>query len=136
MKTKRMGNRHWALGVRGVVVSTMIVAQVVFAQKPDRTTPPPVGPTPSFSMAQVQHFTLSNGLPVVLLEKHQVPLVQINLVIKAGAVNESAEKTGLASMVSTMLTDGAGSRDALAFADAVDYLVLPSGEPRGHILRQ
>jgi len=100
----------------------MLSVSLAFAQKPDRAAPPPVGPPPSFTMAPVQHFTLSNGLPVVLLEKHQVPLVQMNLVIKSGAVDEPAGKTGVASLVAAMLTDGAGARDALAFADAVDYL--------------
>jgi zinc protease len=100
----------------------MLALTTAFAQKPDRTAPPQAGPPPSFTMAPVQHFALSNGLPVVLLEKHQVPLVQINLVIRSGAVDEPVAKTGVASLVAAMLTDGAGSRDALAFADAVDYL--------------
>ena len=126
-KTARNDGWHFVPrndGLRLLLLPVVLLSIVFssFAQKPDRTAPPPVGPTPSFSMAQVQHFTLSNGLQVVLLEKHQVPLVQINLVIKSGAVNDPAGKTGLASMVATMLTDGSGSRDALAFADAVDYL--------------
>jgi predicted Zn-dependent peptidase len=104
------------------LIIALLISTAVFAQKPDRSGPPPAGPTPVFFMAPVKHFTLANGLPVVLLEKHQVPLVQINLVIFSGAVDDPAEKSGLASMVATMLTDGAGSRDALAFADAVDYL--------------
>ena len=100
----------------------MLACCAAYAQKPDRSVPPPAGPPPSFTMAPVQHFALSNGLSVVLLEKHQVPLVQINLVINSGAVNEPAGKTGLSSLTAAMLTDGSGSRDALAFADAVDYL--------------
>jgi zinc protease len=108
--------------LRLCVAILMLFGSTLFAQKPDRSGPPPVGPRPTFTMAPVQHFTLSNGLQVVLVEKHQVPLVQINLVIKSGAVDEPASKTGVASLVAGMLTDGAGSRDALAFADAVDYL--------------
>jgi len=119
---KSIGNRYWAIGNSALLAVALLFAEETVAQKPDRSSPPTVGPPPSFSMAPVQHFTLSNGLPVVLLEKHQVPLVQMNLVIYSGAVNDPAGKTGLASMVATMLTDGAGSRDALTFADAVDYL--------------
>jgi zinc protease len=100
----------------------LLCSFAALGQKPDRTAPPTIGPPPSFTMAPVKHFALSNGLQVVLLEKHQVPLVQINMVIKSGAVNDPAGKAGLASLVADMLTDGAGTRDALAFADAIDYL--------------
>lgn len=92
------------------------------AQKPDRSTPPELGPPPSLQLPPIQRFTLSNGLPVVLMEKHQVPLVQINLLVRAGTANDPEEKRGLASMTAAMMQEGAGDRDALAFADAVDFL--------------
>jgi zinc protease len=120
------GRGGW--GVRVISLRLCVSAVIFFvsvvasAQQPDRSAPPQVGPPPSFAMAPVQQFTLSNGLQVVLLEKHQVPLVQIDLVVKAGGVDNAPAKTGLASMVALMLTDGSGSRGALAFADAVDYL--------------
>jgi len=99
-----------------------LVAFPVYAQKVDRSAPPKVGPPPVFRMAPIQRFTLSNGLRVVLLEKHEVPLVQINLVFSTGSVMDPEGKTGLASMTAAMLTEGAAGRDALALADAIDYL--------------
>ncbi|HXG00468.1 MAG TPA: pitrilysin family protein, partial [Bacteroidota bacterium] len=66
--------------------------------------------------------SLSNGLPVVMMEKHQVPLVQINLLVRAGTAMDPEGKRGLASMAAAMMEEGAGDRDALAFADAVDFL--------------
>jgi predicted Zn-dependent peptidase len=59
---------------------------------------------------------------VVLMEKHQVPLVQINLVIRTGSAMDPVGKTGLASMTASMMMEGAGTRDALQLADAIDYL--------------
>ncbi len=103
------------------LVSCLVVVPVS-AQKVDRSAPPKVGPPPVFRMAPIQRFTLSNGLRVVLLEKHEVPLVQINLVFSTGSVMDPEGKTGLASMTAAMLTEGAAGRDALALADAIDYL--------------
>ncbi len=108
--------------MKRLLIIALLISTAVFAQKPERSGPPPAGPIPVFFMPPIKHFTLANGLPVVLLEKHQVPLVQINLMVFSGAVDDPADKPGLASMVASMLTDGAGSRDALAFADAVDFL--------------
>jgi predicted Zn-dependent peptidase len=92
------------------------------AQKPDRSTPPPVGPTPVFSVPSIQRFTLPNGLAVYLMEKHEVPLVQVNLLVQAGTAMDPAGKSGLANMTAALMMEGAGVRTALELADAIDYL--------------
>jgi zinc protease len=58
----------------------------------------------------------------MLMEKHTVPLVQVTLVVRAGSVRDPAGKEGLAAMTAALMTRGAGSRDALELAEAVDYL--------------
>lgn len=103
-------------------VAGMVALSWVSAQEPDRSVPPRPGPPPEFSVPPVQKFALSNGLPVFLLEKHQVPLVQINLLVQAGTVMDPPGKSGLANMAAAMMMEGAGSRDALALADAIDVL--------------
>ena len=92
------------------------------AQKPDRSLPPKIGPPPALHVGPVLHFKLSNGLPVLLLERHRVPLVQMNLLIHAGAAMDPPGKKGTANMTAALLTEGAGGRDALQLADAIDYL--------------
>lgn len=105
-----------------VVLALALVAAAADAQTPDRSKPPKPGTPPQLRLAPIQHETLTNGLQVLVLEKHQVPLVQIDLVIRAGAVNDPRGKAGRASMTADMLTQGAGSRNALEIADAVDFL--------------
>jgi zinc protease len=102
----------------------------VLAQ-PDRSSPPQPGPPPQLKLPPIRHFKLSNGMPVVLLEKHTVPLVQINLVILAGSCMDPEGKSGLASMTAAMLTEGAGRRNALQLADAIDYLGARIGAGSG-----
>ncbi|MCK5573863.1 MAG: insulinase family protein [Bacteroidetes bacterium] len=92
------------------------------AQQPDRSAPPKPGPPPSLELPPIHHLQLSNGLEVMLMEKHDIPLIQMRLVIRAGAIMDPEGKTGVASMVAALLTSGAGSRDALQLADAIDYL--------------
>lgn len=88
----------------------------------DRSAPPAPGPAPALELPSVQRFTLSNGLPVVLMEKHQVPLVDLRLLIDAGAVDDPADRRGLASVTLDMMDEGAAGRDALALAEEVDFL--------------
>lgn len=91
-------------------------------QAPDRSVAPKPGPVPALKLPEIQKRTLSNGLPVWIVELHKVPVVHATLVLKSGAGADPAGKYGVASLTAEMLDEGAGSRDALQIADAVDYL--------------
>lgn len=93
-----------------------------FAQAVDRTKPPVLPAPKSLKLPAIQKFALSNGLKVMLMEKHQVPLVQLNLTIKAGSVNDPADKVGLANLTFDMLDEGAAGKTSLEIADAIDFL--------------
>ncbi|MBI5471626.1 MAG: insulinase family protein [Ignavibacteriae bacterium] len=104
------------------ILSLLVVEADVYAQKPDRSRPPELGPPPTLQLPSIQRFQLSNGLAVVVMEKHQVPLVQMNLMVNAGTAMDPADQRGLSSMTAAMMEEGAGTRNALDFADAVDFL--------------
>jgi predicted Zn-dependent peptidase len=100
----------------------LLAASVLNAQAPDRSHPPQPGPPPPLGLPAIQKLKLSNGLPVWIVELHEVPVAQINLVVFSGTANDPPGKYGVASLTAVMLEEGAGSRSALEIADAVDYL--------------
>jgi len=63
---------------------------------------------------------LDNGAVLVVHEKADVPLVGLEVMLRGGAVSDPDGRAGLASLVAELLQKGAGSRDAAAFAEAVD----------------
>jgi len=91
-------------------------------QRPDRTRPPQLGPPPALNLPPIQKRALSNGVPVWVIETHEVPIAQINLVVLAGSGDDPAGKFGTASLTAAMLDEGAGSRSSLEIADAVEFL--------------
>ncbi len=95
---------------------------VTARQAADRSRPPAIGAAPQLRPPAVTKETLSNGLPVWLIETHEVPLVQVNVVLRAGAGEDPPVKAGVASMVAAMLDEGAGGKTALELADAIEYL--------------
>ena len=99
-------------------VSAALVAQ----QGPDRSVAPKPGPPPALKLPAIQKRTLSNGLPVWIVELHKVPVTHVTLVVKGGAASDPRDKFGIANLTAEMLDEGAGRRDALQIADAVDYL--------------
>ncbi len=74
-------------------------------------------PDPQLRLPQIQHRKLSNGLEVVIVEHHELPVVNMNLVIKAGAAADGAERAGLASLTADLLDEGTKKRSALELSD-------------------
>jgi predicted Zn-dependent peptidase len=91
-------------------------------QAPDRSAPPRLGTPPALKPPVIEKRTLSNGLPVWVVELHKVPVVHVSLVVKAGSGIDPKGKYGIANLTAEMLDEGAGARNALQIADAVDYL--------------
>ena len=73
-----------------------------------------------FALPDAQRIELPNGTVLVLAEKHEVPLVSFEAVVRGGAVADPRGKSGLADLFAGLLTQGAGSRDAAAFSEAVE----------------
>ncbi len=63
--------------------------------------------------------TSRNGAVVLLMERHDVPLIAFSAVVRGGAVSDPAGESGLASLLAGLLQKGAGSRDAVQFAETV-----------------
>lgn len=107
----------------GVAVALSLATAGVMAQQaPDRSKIPEPGAPPALKLPPIQKRTLANGLPVWIVEMHEVPVVNLTMVVKAGASADPNGKYGLASFTAAMLDEGAGSKSALELADAVEFL--------------
>jgi predicted Zn-dependent peptidase len=67
-----------------------------------------------------QRCTLANGVKLILIPRHDVPMIAFEAVVRGGARVDADGREGVASLAAELLTQGAGSRDAYAFADAVE----------------
>ncbi len=88
----------------------------------DRSTRPLPGEPPELSLPEPEAMALANGLDVVVIEKHDIPLLQVNLLVRAGSVLDPQALTGLATITADMLDEGAAGRSALEIADAFEML--------------
>lgn len=109
-------------GFLAIVLTCVAIACTKAPEPADRSKPPALGPAPALTLPPIQKRTLSNGLPVLLVESHEAPLVQVNLLVRAGSGDDPAGKFGAASLTLAMLDEGAGSRNALQIADEVEFL--------------
>jgi predicted Zn-dependent peptidase len=67
-----------------------------------------------------QRYTLANGVKLILIPRHDVPLIAFEALLRGGARLDAEGREGVTSLTAELLTHGAGSRDAYAFADAVE----------------
>jgi zinc protease len=74
-------------------------------------------------------FQLDNGLTVLLVEQHGLPIVSANLVVLSGSESNPPERPGLAAFAADMLDEGTTTRSALRIANDADQLgaTLSSG---------
>ena len=71
---------------------------------------------------QIQPVTGASGVEAWLVEDHSVPVVTIRFAFAGGAARDPVGKGGAASMVASLLDEGAGPYDSLAFHRRIDNL--------------
>ena len=71
---------------------------------------------PELKFPDVQRARLSNGMQVLLAERHEAPVVQMSMEFPGGYTVDAGGKLGLANFTMRMLDDGAGQYGALELA--------------------
>jgi zinc protease len=87
------------------------------ASEIDRSKIPALGAPPELKLPRLQRASLSNGLKVILAERHEVPLVHVWLATDAGYAADQFAKPGTAKLAATLLTEGTATRSALQIND-------------------
>lgn len=65
---------------------------------------------------------LASGLTIVLVERRDLPMVDVEIVIRSGAEFDTPARAGHFSMLAEMLDEGTVSRSAVQIAEEIDYL--------------
>jgi zinc protease len=81
-----------------------------------RSAPPLPGPTPTLELPVPQQFSLPNGLRIMLVEQHSLPIVSINIISISGSDRNPMEYPGLASFTADMLDEGTITRSPVKIA--------------------
>ena len=101
-----------------VLILLLCLPLLVKAQTPQATPPPPAAPR-SATIPKPVEQTLPNGLRVIVIERHESPLVSAEVVIKNGGEVDPPELAGLADMTASLLTKGTQTRDATKIAEEI-----------------
>lgn len=93
----------------------------------DRTHAPVLGPPPKVSLPPIITRELPNGLKLLIVQQHELPLADFVLVVGSGGTADPNGKPGVANLTAAMLTEGTTSRNSLEIADQLAYLGIGLG---------
>ncbi|NNE98596.1 MAG: insulinase family protein [Pyrinomonadaceae bacterium] len=83
---------------------------------------PEAGPNPTLSLPPVEKTKLSNGLEVWLVKRDKLPIISMNMVIKAGVTSEPEPKAGVAWLTSQLLRSGTKNLSATELSESMQML--------------
>ncbi len=83
----------------------------------DRKKMPDPGPISDAKFPTLERAALSNGLKIILAERHQVPIVNLALAVDAGYASDQFGSPGTAKLAMAMLDEGTKTRSSLQIGD-------------------
>ena len=70
----------------------------------------------------IQQITSPGGITAWLVEDHSIPFTALSLMFKGGASLDAPDKRGAVNLMTALLEEGAGERDSVQYAEAVEAL--------------
>ena len=83
--------------------------------------PAPKPPAP-VELPNIESYKLGNGLQVFTVKSDRLPIVSMQLAVRAGRMHEPQARLGVGELTADMLVKGTRRRDALALAKTIDFV--------------
>ena len=88
----------------------------------DRTMVPSPAKEPEFMAPIPEEIQIPNGLNILVLEKHEMPVVSFGLVIPSGTITDPPNKPGLAAFTAQMISEGTREKSSQEIAEAFEFI--------------
>lgn len=104
----------------GSFLSVLALASTLAVMAPAATVAQ--APSGALKLPPYKKVVLGNGLTLLLMEQHEVPLVSLNILVRAGSVGDPAGREGVASLTVALLRKGTKTRSADQFSGDLDFI--------------
>ena len=111
--------------VQGAETAVDPSANAAYTKTPtkfDRSKEPAYGAAPSVKVPSVWDTTLPNGMRVHGIENSEVPLVQFDIAIDGGQLQDKLDKVGVANLTARLMTQGTAKRTPQELEEAIQQL--------------
>ncbi|MCK4223973.1 MAG: insulinase family protein [candidate division Zixibacteria bacterium] len=104
--------------LKTILVSFFVLSFLLFSISGSLTT----AKAQEIKLPPIKKTTLDNGLKVIIIEHHELPVVAFRLVLKSGSAYDPSGKTGLANLTAGLLRKGTKTRSATQIAEEIDFV--------------
>lgn len=87
----------------------------------DRSKPPAPGPAPTVQLGEHTSFQLKNGMKVIVVENHKLPMVSVQVRFDIPPIVQG-EKAGMIDLVGDLLASGTAQRSKTQIDQEIDQL--------------
>ncbi len=109
-------------GVYALEVVPFTPAKEIAPASADRDHLPELGPPDELKLPRVYEDRLTNGLKILVAERHEIPVINFWLDVDAGYSADQFALPGTARLASSLLTGGTSRRTALEISDELQML--------------
>jgi len=72
--------------------------------------------------SHIKRIVTKNGITLLIDEQPSLPIVSIEVLVKAGSIYDPEAKAGLANLVANLLDEGTQTRSSSQIAEAIDFV--------------
>jgi len=105
-----------------LIVTINILMLPLFPQERFRETPPSPNPLPELKFPNIVTATLTNGLTLSVIQKENLPIMNLRLIIFSGESSSPEDFPGLATLTTQMLSKGALNLSSAQFVEAIEFI--------------
>lgn len=105
----------------GLCLAGSLLAPFRMTAQIDRRNPPQPGPAPAVQLGSHTSFTLPNGMRVIVVENHKLPLTSVQVRFDIPPVRQG-DKTGYIDLMGDLLATGTATRSKAQIDEAVEKL--------------
>lgn len=105
-----------------IILGVMLLSLFTVSVSAQQETPPAPAAPRSVTIPKPVEKTLKNGLRVIVIEDHDIPLISAGVVVKNGGEVDPADLSGLAELTASLLTKGTKTRTAPEIAQQIEAL--------------
>ena len=98
---------------RLLATSVFVLGCIILVPAVTQSFPADIAPT---------KFVTPNGMTVLVLEQHFLPIVEVHALVKTGSAQDPPDKAGLANLVASLLDEGTTTRSSKQLAEQIDFV--------------
>lgn len=69
-----------------------------------------------------KRIVLKNGITLIVVETHSLPMLNVSMAIKSGAIHDPQGKAGVANLTGILLDEGTKTRTTKQIAEEIDFI--------------